>query len=316
MKYKPSFISLSYKIVVVFLILFLTNCQTGRRSESANIFRSYSNAIEQYQAKNYQDALNYINEAIAANTKIAQYFELKGDILFSSNEPKLALKEYIKAKELRFSPGILIKIGNTYYRLNDLDSAVKNFRRASAQKPEQTGTLLLLVNCYIQQQEHELALNQLKDYKKQNEKLKIPINPYYFILLGKVYYEKGMFKECTEAVEKVSIKKNRNECLFYIMALYKINEYERAYRLVTIDYSNILLDSDIHFFRGLYYFLVKNFNVAKIQLELSVNDDTEIIDAYKLLSDLYIKEGKDHQASEILAIGNSIPKKRDINIGL
>lgn len=316
MIYNPFHIPWSFKVSLILITILLTFCQPNRRSGAANVFRSYSRAIEQYEAKNYQDALKYINEAIAANNKIAQYFELKGDIFIGSGEPKRALKEYKTAEYLRFSPGILVKIGKTNYKLKDLDAAVKNFKTAFAQKPEKTEILLLLVNCFIQQNEHELALNQLSDYKKQSEKLNIVLHSDYFILLGKIYYEQELFEESIAAVEQAAGKRNRNECFFYLMALFKERKFDKAYNLVTNDYKNVLLESDIHFFRGFYYYSVENFNVSKIQLELSVAGSTKIMEAFKLLSILYKKEGDTQRANQFSESAKSLENIRVINIGL
>ena len=316
MQNNPSITSKASKLSILLLAISLTFCQTGRRSSSANVFLSYSMAIEQFQSNNYEDALKYINEAIGANNKIAQYFELKGDIYIASNEPKKALREYQAAKELRFSPGILIKLGNTHYQLDDLISAVKNFKTAYNQKPEWTETLLLLVNCFIQQKEYELAINNLKDYKKQSDKINRSIMSEYYILYGKVYYEKSMFKECVKIVEEAKGSINRNESIFYLNALFEIGEYERAYNLVINDLGTTLHLSDIHYFRGLYYYSVGNFGVAQIQLELSVNNNISISRAYLLLAQLYEKDGDIKRANELKESGKEFENQRIINIGL
>ncbi len=315
MIYNPLSVPCSFKISLILLILLLTSCQTNRRSDPSNVFRSYSRAIEQYEAKNYQDALNYINEAIKANNKIAQHFELKGDILMDSGEPIRALKEYKTAKDLRFSTGILIKIGKTQYQLKDIEAAVKNFRTAYAQKPGKTEILLLLVNCFVQQKEYVLALNQLQEYKKQCEKFNIVLNSEYYILLGKIYYEKELYNECIVAVEQAAGKRSRNQCFFYLMALFKEKMYDKAYNLVTKDFNNVLLESDVYFFRGFYYYSVNNYNVAKTLLELSVDSNTKIMEAFNILSVLYEKEGDIEQAKQLKESANSLQNIRVINIG-
>lgn len=313
----PTVSTHSLKIVAIFLTLSLTFCQTGRRASSANVFRTYSLAIEQYYEKNYEYALDYINEAIKANNKIAVHFELKGDILIALGEGKEALNEYQAAKYLRLSPGILIKIGIAYYQLNELDLAVKNFKTAYAQKPEQTEILLLLVDCYIQQREYELSLNQLVDYKKQTEKLKNPIHPDYHILLGKVHFEKSMYKESIDAIEDAGSIRSRNEAILYLNALFEVKKYDKAYSLlITTNFINILEDPDIHFFRGYYYYSMENFSVAKTQFELSISLNSKLAKAYILLAKVYEKEGNQNRADELLSLAKPFENQRIINIGL
>jgi tetratricopeptide (TPR) repeat protein len=307
--YKP------LKILLCFI--FFCGCFGYKsQSPSINTFRSYSLAIDQYQSKNFDEALKYIDEAIASNNKIAQYYELKGDILSAKYEFKAALAEYEKSKGLRLTPAILLKTGSVLGKMDRYPEAVREYKFAYAQGPQQTEILLLLVNCFIQQKELELALNQLKDYKMTVEKQQKEINPVYYILSAKILFEKREYSNSVIQVEKATGPKNRNECIFYLRALFYTNNHEKAYKLVTNEYQNILTQADIHFFRGLYYVKNENHNVAKTQLELSVKNRSQIFEAYELLTAIYISENNSDLARETSEAGEKFRQDRLINIDL
>lgn len=304
---------------IIFLLAWLTvsACTSYKKeSPSINTFRTYSLAVEQYQAKNFEEALKYVNEALSSNNKIAQYYELKGDILSGMTEYSRALIAYEKSRELRFTPSIIVKTGNTNFKLKKYNEAVHNYKLAYAQNPQQTELLLLLLDCYIQQNELELAVNQLAEYKKTLEKRNLQADPYYYIIVAKIQFERANYTEAAEAVDKAGGAKNRNEAVFYLRTLFYINNQEKAYKLATKEYNKILSQADIHFFRGLYYYKQGNYNVAKTQLELSVQQRAQIAEAYKLLSDIYFGENNASKAAETIENSKKFSVERIINIGL
>lgn len=305
----------------VILVIFILSCSPDLRSDSQsdNGFKNYSLAIEQYQAKNFEDALDYINAAIKSNDRIAVYFELKGDIYSGLDKLNEALAVYHKAQSMRsYYPEIFVKTGDIYFKKHDYNSAIRDFRKAIAQKPQEPDLILLLVNCYLQQYEYEVGLNLLDDYNSQVNKLNIDHNAEYYILLAKIKFEQKNYAEAVSAGEEArKIKKlSRNECLFFLRSMIKINKLEEAYSLAIKDYKDVLLESDIHFIRGLYYYRKGNYNDARVQLELSVQKKTKIHEAYILLSKIYKDKGHQQLADQCIKNGQPYKSNRLINIDL
>ena len=272
--------------------------------------------MEQLQAKNYEDAISYIDEAIKASNRIAVYYELKGDIFTSMDSLGRALSAYDKAKGLRsFYPQIYIKTADIYYSRNNYDMAIKDYRKAIAQRPEEPVIYLSLILCYIQQREYEVAQNLLQEYKTQATKQKQHLDPEYYVLSAKIDFENTRYKDVVFSMDiaRKLRKLTRNECIFYLRSLVEIGRLDDAYALL-LDYKDTLFESDTHFIRGLYYFEQNNFKDAKIQLELSVQKKTKIYEAYQLLAEICRQKGDIKQADEYLAGAEQYKSYRLINI--
>jgi tetratricopeptide (TPR) repeat protein len=290
---------------------------TQRTNEEDNGFKFYSRAMEQYQQKNYSDALGFIDEAIQSNDRIAVYFELRGDIYSEMDSLDRALGAYSDAKSRRsFYPEIYIKTGDIYYKENKYDAAIRDYRKAIAQRPEEPETYLSLVQCYLQQREYDVAENLLGEYNSQTIKQNKRIKAEYYVLQAKIYFENEEYEQVALSMDiaRKMRQLTRNECIFYLRALVELGRLEEAYSLA-LEYKNILLESDSHFIRGLYYFRQDNLRDAKIQLEKSIQKKTKIYEAYTLMAEIYNQKDNTEEAQKYLQSAEPYKSFRLINIG-
>lgn len=314
--YKPT------KSILLIIFLYVLSCQTSQaliEDEHLAAFKYYSKAVEQQEAKNYEDALKFIDQAISVNNRIASYFALKGDINNQIKNYNNALEAYKKAKELRsFYPEIYVKSAIIYYKQQKFDEAIKDYRKAFALQPENLDLFIRIADCYIQLNEFEVALNQLGDYKTQIEKINKTLSADYFIMSAKIDFERNEFEKVVLAMGEARIKKklNRNEIVFYLKSLIETNALEDAYKLASYDYKDIISASDFNFVRGLYYYKKNNMNDSKNQLLLCTEGNTVIYEAYKLLAEIYEKEEMNAESVKILEQGISFKNNRLINHGL
>lgn len=306
-------------ILLFYIVFQFCQPQSNVQNDKNITFKIFSRAVEQYQAYNYEDALDYINKAIDANNRIASYHELKGDILTKQGKLEEAIKEYESAKSLRsFYPEVYVKSAENYFKMGDFNMAIRNFKKAIAQRPEQANILIMLAECNIQQNELNLAKNILSDYIQQTKKQEKTAARQYYILFAKIKFEEEDFYKVVSLVEIAQKTEplNRNETVFYIRSLIEISRHEKAYRLATKEFKNVLHASDIHFIRGLYYFHQNNFKDAKTQLSLSIKSKTTLYEAYSVLSKIYLFEGNSIKAEEVMKQGEPFSAQRLINFGL
>ncbi len=312
----PKFI----KSLILLFLFCLLSCQPTLQPQGTNVaFKMFSRAVEQLEAGNYPEALSFINKAIQANSRIAGYFELKGDILTKQEMLKEAIVQYKNAiKRRSFLPETYLKIAHNYFVLKEYAKAIQDYKKAFAQRPQQLAILLNLAECYLQQKEFTLAENTLGGYLSQVKKLNNKTDRFYYILSGKINFEKNVFQEVIINFEKARrmAPLNRNEAMIFVIALIKENQLEEAYASATRFLKDVLDASDIHALRGLYYFYQENFKDAITQLELSIKKQTLLYEAYTTLEKIYLKENNMQKANEINGQGKQIINRRLINFAL
>ncbi|MCB9059174.1 MAG: tetratricopeptide repeat protein [Calditrichae bacterium] len=310
------FVKVLSSLLITFLLL---SCYPQMRepADPDIAFKYYSRAIEQFQAKNYQDALIYIDQAIEKNNRLAKYFELRGDINNRQGMNINALEDYNKALRLRsFYPEVYIKIAAINYKADNFDESIRNYRKALAQDPENFDLILEIAENYIQQLHTDIAQYQLQDYLNGIKKSEIRINRKYYVLMAKLNFELQNYKIVVENIRTAEkyMPLNRNECVFYLRAMIETGALEQAYTLVSNKYKETVNESDFHFLRGLYYQKQGNIKDARTQLELSVAKKTTIFEAYTLLASLYNQMGETAKEQDILALGKQFEGARLINL--
>jgi tetratricopeptide (TPR) repeat protein len=312
----PKFI----KFLILLFHFYLLSCQPTLQPQRENVaFKMFSRAVEQVEAKNYPEALNFINKAIQANSRIAGYFELKGDILTKQDMLEEAIVQYKNAiKRRSFLPEAFLKIAHNYFVLKEYAKAIQDYKKAFAQRPQQLAILLNLAECYMQQKEFTLAENTLGVYLSQIKKLNKKTERYYYILSGKISFEKSTYQKVIINFEKASrlAPFNRNEAMVFVLALLKENQLETAYSSATRFLKDVLTASDIHALRGLYYFYQENYKDAITQLKLSIKKQTPLYEAYTTLEKIYLKENNMQKANEINGQGKLFINRRLINFAL
>jgi len=217
-----------------------------------------------------------------------------------------------------FYPDVYLKSGWNSFKIQKYNLAIRYYKKALVQRPKQVNILLNLAECNIQLKELALATNILNEYLMHINKQKKVAERKYYILLSKIKFEENDFDAVIASMHFAQINSSlsRNEAVFYIFALIKVKQPEQAYRLATKDYKDVLLPSDIHFIRGLYYYDQTNLKDAKTQLELSIKNKTTVFEAYSLLSKIYSQDGNSKKANEMLEKSLPFENQRLINFSL
>lgn len=91
----------------------------------------YEKALELFNEKKYEEAVNIINKAIIINTQNPDYHKLKALCLGNMHQYKQSTNEAIYALEMDGANAELFEIiANNYYFLKDSENATKNYEKA------------------------------------------------------------------------------------------------------------------------------------------------------------------------------------------
>ena len=269
------------------LLLVVLQCSPGqiRPGDDSNAFRYYSRSLEAFGEKDYGQALDFINKAIAINDHIAGYYELKGDILSGQKKTDQALRAYRAALQYRSNYlGVQVKIARIYFDKKAFIKARRAYKKAIALAPEKIDLLLPLASCFLRSGEYGVTRNVLADYKRLNGEA--PADTSYFILMAKTAFETKAYGKVVNMARQAINNGVRQRTLFlvYLRALFYTHKMEKAYEILVHTAKPFLLKSDVHFFRGLYFARQHNRKDAMVQLRLAVEGGTTIYEAYDLLA--------------------------------
>ncbi len=275
------------KIILTLLATLLLSACAGNapRHDTEYALKFYSRALDAFQQKKYDNALEYINKTIEANNRIAGYFELKGDILVRLEQPAPAEQAYTDALARRSHyDAVLEKLGDLNFAQKRFEQAVDFYQKAFAQNGKRLMLLLKSVEARIQLRQYSIAKNILNDYKKISKKLKKRKSSFFFAEHARLMFETGKyFTAITDlkAAERLG-PLSRNLILIFIQSFYNTEQLEEGYSMATAVYRPLLQPADVHYFRALYYFRMKNEKDARTQLGLALKKGCTIPDAYRM----------------------------------
>ncbi len=297
-------------ILTVSFALLLSACAgNAPRRDTEYALKLYSRALDAFQQKNYSNALDYINKTIEANDRIAGYFELKGDVLARMGEPAAAEQAWNAALTRRSHyDGVLEKLGDLNFAQKRFDRAVEFYQKAFAQNGKKLKLLLKSVEAHIQLRQYSIAKNVLNDYKNISRKQKIKKSALFFAEHARLMFETGKYFTAITDLKAGERRAplNRNLILIYIQSFFNTEQLEEGYSMATEVYRPFLHPADIHYFRALYYFMMKNEKDARTQLKLALKKGCAIPDAYRMQRQGVVKGG------DVLPEGVA---RRFINVG-
>lgn len=296
------------KLLILYTAILMTGCYTLPEEKVTEpdpnaAFNVYSEAQELYLEEQYDEALRRVDIAIKRNPFIAQFYHLKGDILFKKEHFGDALKSYREVVSIRsHNPEIFEKMGLASSRLGAYEEAIQYHKKALAQNPKRIEINLKIAQNYHWMNQYQLAYNFAENYNKKAVLSDKRRDPEYFRIMGNLAYDQHAYKEAKENYEFFFSEVTAAEAWEAKALLHtymELSQIEKAYRFLTNRANAWLPEGDVHFFRGLYYYKIDNFKDARFQLELALKARSNEKDVYLYLGRLYYAAGETQKALEM-----------------
>ncbi len=147
--------------------------------------------------KNYDMALQYLNQAVNENTSYYKSYYNRGLVYAQLNRMKDALNDFTKAIELNRYPKAYVARANVYYALNDYSRSITDVQTVLKTEPSNVKAIYTLANCYDN-------LNQLDNaLPYYNKAISInPEEPSYYLRRGVLSGKKQQFQLCITDLNK------------------------------------------------------------------------------------------------------------------
>jgi len=265
-------------------------------SEKDDPYIYYAESIEAYDAKDYQVALQKIDQALTLNENLAQFFQLKGDIYRSLGENGKAIDVYkIAIKKRSNFVEVHESIAHIYEGQKQYDEAIRYYKRSVGLDPSKIDIILKIVNCYIQWNEMDVAEHQLNSYKKSALEQKKPFSERYYVLRGEILFLTKRYEESLTVLKEVS---QSDSLALYLSGknYYALNDFSTG-----VTYFNKLLSEDKdngswYFYRGIYFFNQMDYTDAKGQFEYGLTLDETLYETHYYLGKIFLDEGNEASA--------------------
>ncbi len=249
---------------------FLLLCVSGAIAQSAEAWRSYEQALNQYKAKNYDSAIPYLNEAIEASPDFTDAYHMLAVCYDERGDVKKAINNYEKALAEKEDEKALYNLGLLYLSDKQGDKALKAFRKSVALSPNYKKPLRQIAQLEAQMGESfaETDADAFPD-NKENESVRL----YSVVDL----YEQGMYQQAIDESYKIR-PSDVNAKVFYMRGICyeKLQDKDAAMdeHFKAISFDNTYLDAYtrlgmLHFNKSDYVEAYKHFARAS---ELDAND--------------------------------------------
>jgi len=259
----------------------------------------YMQSKDLYQDREYTKALELIDSALVINQNVAQFYQLKGDILRKMARYDSALTSYLSAISQRSNyTEVYISVAEIYHQQGRFHESIRYYRKALAVDTTLTPLYLEIVRNYISLQEWEIGLNILDDYSRLLQMQGQQFNQDYYFLKGKILYNR---KDYTGAVKTLLLYRPETASAREVLALLGRSYYNQADYENGIPYFNKLvrLDSkkgEWYYYRGIYYFQKNNMEDARNQFEVALNSDSTLYNCHYYLGKIYELQGDPKKA--------------------
>lgn len=186
----------------------------------------YQQATDQYNKKNYKEAIEYCTSAIEKNPGYEMAYMLRGSSYMNMDNTEKAMADFNRTIEIRDNlPGAYDLRGVCNLRSNKIEEALKDFDRAISLDPNYAPSYF---NRGITYSRLGDSVNAMKDLKEAENK-GFRENELYAVL-SEVYFENGEFKKGMEELDK-AIGSSPDNAVIYVQRATnygKAGEYEKA----------------------------------------------------------------------------------------
>lgn len=192
-----------------------------------NISNLHNSAINAYINRNYDDAIQYLEEIIIIDNKKIDALNNLGLCYFSKENFDQAVEKYKQALVIDVKNVFTLNcLGFCYYKQKKYLEAIEWFKQAIAIDKDNTGTLNGLGACYLEKQKYDKATKKfLQSLNSNPEDIEALSN------LGACYAEQKKFDQAINYFIKIKkITKNKENTNKYIdKCLKKIRKFDKKY---------------------------------------------------------------------------------------
>lgn len=257
---------------------------------------SYILAQAEYRKEKYQNALDYVNQAIAKDEKFAEAYELRGDCYDKLSKYRAALKSYSQATALQSSVKAYLGKGRMERYIDDNTAALVSFQKAVDLDPKNIEAYQWLG--YIENiQEH-----YDKSIKHFDRAIAIqPESVYSYYWRGDSYEKLGSVDKALESYNQAIVFNPRKTEA--IEARVRINSEKQLYAEVVKDYDLLIENSPYPQAKIPYYWsrstvLLKNSDYFQVLIDMDkiIEIDQDQRRAHLRKAETYAKMGDYLQA--------------------
>ncbi len=186
----------------------------------------YQHALDQYDKKDYEEAIEYCTSAVEKNPRYEMAYMLRGSCYLSMGNEEKAMVDFNRAIELKPDmPGAYDLRGLCNLRSNKAEEAIKDFDRAINLAPKFATSYFNRGITYSRLGNSDNAMKDLQEAEKLGFK-----GTELYAILSEIYFENGNPEKGMEEINK-AIRDNPNDPQIYVQRASnygKMGEYEKA----------------------------------------------------------------------------------------
>lgn len=254
--------------------------------------------ISNYILKQYEDALEFINNGVKYYPDFTDLYFLKGLIYKEQNKPTLAINELKKCIELGDPPAELkflygtggfrafFELANVYMEYKDIDIAYKFYIETIRAKPD---FLVPLYNITRILKERETPV---EEFKKIIENFFTEF-PKAYPIIADLFYSEGYFETALEYIEKCIDAKlfSENLLIFKVKCLARTGRFDECIKIDTAC-ANKQLQLQLNMYKAISLIMADKYTLARALID-QLDDSSlhvfqkKMIEVYKQLVNLF-----------------------------
>ncbi len=183
---------------------------TSKSTNNLTSYELYNKGKSAFDAKNYDDALDYFDQAISSNPNYADAYNYKGLVYDRKGQSEDAFVNYKKAVELNPNDAIINNnLAITYAVKKEFAFAIKHSKKAIEINPNYANAYNNLGYVHDLKEEKNKAL----EYFTKSVELD-PQNGYGFAAIGRIYADREKYSDAVEWYKK-SLEVDPNDAATY-----------------------------------------------------------------------------------------------------
>ncbi len=262
-------------------------------------FDAYYRALAAIEEGKLQQALAYVDSAIAIKPNYSQFYVLKGQIYEFLNEPDSMLAAFEKALALKsYYPELWPRVARTYLQLENYQKAVFYLEKSIEAYPDSLQFYVLLGEAYVRLERCRLAQSYLNKYARL---VATPL-PLYWKWWGINQFCLKQYARAIPVLQKaLTWFTNDWEVNYYLgAALFEHGELDAG-----LSYLNKALQlktnlMSVFIYRARYFAHFNKMDKAVQQLQIALMHDSTHVDVLLELAKLEIEQGHLEAAGKYL----------------
>lgn len=283
-------------------------------NKNATVLARIAEAYITADAKNIEEAMKLLQQAMKIDPKNVEVLLLMGDAYLEQNDGSGAVKQYNKAIELdKNSAKGHVRLGKLWVRTKNYSEALKSFNEAIKVEANFAPAYRERAELYFRSGKYAEAVADYQKYLDLNPEMSARIRYAQFRFLNKNY------KEAIEEIQKIMVKDSSNVSLFRIMgyALYETKDYTSGVNYMNRFFTKAnakgskILASDYEYLGKLQAETGQD-SIGVLSLQKAIEVDTSRTDLYGEIGEIQFKKKKYKEAAENME--KKLASGKDINI--